>query len=107
MKRAVFLLVLAHVLLAAGVGCTGSDATEYEEVVRFNTTVTQDGMDEVAAFLRGYDDDLDFLIQESFPPAGVARLETDEPDFCATVEEELEAKSYTDDVTCAERGEEI
>ena len=104
MIRALLLTLLAAGLLAA---CTGGGATEYVVTVRFNTTVTQDDMDDVDAFLRAYDEDLDFLIQESFPPTGVATLRTDAEDFCATVKSGLEAKSYIDDVTCREAGEEI
>ena len=99
MIRALLLTLLAAGLLAA---CTGGGATEYVVTVRFNTTVTQDDMDDVDAFLRAYDEDLDFLIQESFPPTGVATLETDAEDFCATVEAELEARSYIDGVDCGE-----
>jgi len=107
MKRPLFLAVGVVLLLVAGTGavCVGDDATEYVVTVRFNETVTQADMDEVAAFLRAYDDDLDFLIQESFPPTGVAYAETGDESFCAAVESELEAKTYVESVTCAERGE--
>jgi len=37
---------------------------------------------------------------ESWPPIGRAQLTTDVADFCQTVEAELEAKSYIDDVSC-------
>lgn len=72
----------------------------YEVTVQFNTSVMQDDIDDVGALLRAYDDDLEFLIMESFPPIGRALLATDAPDFCQTVEAELEAKSYVDDVSC-------
>ena len=99
-------LALAGLLvaLATAAGCTSAGgSTEYEVVVRFNESVTQADMDEVDAFLRVYDDDLEFLIQETFPPTGVARLKTDDDAFCTVVEAELGAKSYVDEVTCRER----
>jgi len=109
MLRALIFGVIAGLLLAGGAGAAcgdgDGDATEYQVIVRFNETVTQADLDEVAAFLRTYDDGLDFLIQESFPPTGVARVKTDDAGFCAAVESELEAKSYVESVTCAERGE--
>lgn len=92
--------VLAALLFGAGAISCGGGATGYEVVVPFNTSATQDDIDEVEALLRSYDDDLEFLIQESFPPTGRAFLETDAADFCPTVEAELEAKTYVQDVTC-------
>jgi hypothetical protein len=101
----VLLLVVAGAV-AAGCGeAPGGEGTEYEGIVSFNTTVTQDDLDETASFLRRYDEDLDFLVQESFPPTGVARLRTEDADFCAAVEAELGAKSYVDRVTCGARQE--
>jgi len=79
---------------------TTGGATRYEVTVRFNTSVTQDDIDEVGALLRAYDDELEFLLMESWPPIGRAQLTTDVADFCQTVEAELEAKSYIDDVSC-------
>jgi len=79
---------------------TTGGATRYEVTVRFNTTVTQDDIDEVDALLRAYDDELEFLLMESWPPIGRAQLTTDVAHFCQTVEAELEAKSYIDDVSC-------
>jgi hypothetical protein len=107
--RRLLLFTFATLVLLAGVGaaCGGDDATEYIVTVRFNETVTQADMDEVAAFLRTYDDNLDFLIQESFPPTGVAYVRTDDEGFCAAAESELEAKTYVESVACAEEGEEI
>ena len=98
-------LALIPVLAAIAVACTGNGGTEYEVIVRFNTTVTQEDLGAVAEFLRTYDDGLDFLIQESFPPTGGATVETAAEDFCATVETELEARPYVDEVSCQERAE--
>lgn len=95
--------VVGAVALSIALAACGGGATGYEVVVGFNTSVQQDDLDEADALLRTYDEDLDFLIQESFPPVGRATLETDETDFCATIEPELEAKPYVDDVMCEER----
>jgi len=81
-------------------GPTTDGATRYEVTVGFNTTVTQDDIREVDALLRAYDDELEFVVMESWPPIGRALLTTDVADFCQTVEAELEAKSYIDDVSC-------
>lgn len=99
MLRQVLLAAIAVPALA--LACVDG-ATEYEVIVQFNTSVTQEDLEEADRLLRAYDDDLDFLIQESFPPTGRAFLETDAPDFCPTVEAQLEAKSYVDDATCEE-----
>lgn len=77
-----------------------AEAPQYEVTVQFNTSVTQDDIDEAAALLRAYDEDLEFLIMEIWPPIGRALLATNVPDFCQTVEAELEAKSYVDGVSC-------
>lgn len=96
-----FAVVGALVLAVGAMSCGGGETmTPFLVVVQFNTSVTQDDIDEVSALLRSYDDDLEFLIQESFPPIGRAFLETDAADFCPTVEAELEAKTYVRDVTC-------
>ncbi len=88
------------VLIAAACGGGSANGTEYRVVIHFNETVTQ-ADDETAEILGAYDDDLEYLVQESFPPTGVARLRTDAVDFCETVEFQLEAKSYVSDVECS------
>jgi hypothetical protein len=93
------LIVLA---MLAGYACGGDGAPTYRIAVSFNETVTQANMDSVAEYLRGFDDDLDFLVQESFPPTGVAMLRTDAEDFCATVVAELESRTYISSVNCRE-----
>ena len=75
-------------------------AAQYEVTVRFNTSVTQDDIDEVGALLGAYDAGLRYVVMESWPPVGRALLTTDVADFCQTVEAELEAKSYIDEVSC-------
>jgi hypothetical protein len=95
------LAVIALLLLACGSG-----TTDYRVTVSFDETVTQDDMDAVDEYLRSFDDELDFLIQESFPPTGVATLSTDEDDFCPTVVAELESRSYVRSVDCREASDE-
>jgi hypothetical protein len=88
--------------------CTGllpptppvDEAAQYEVTVQFNTSATQDNLFETEALLRAYDDGLEYVIMESFPPIGRAMLATNAPDFCQTVEAELEAKSHVDRVSC-------
>ncbi len=100
------LLIIVGAVLGTVLGISlmqGSDAdetTRYEVTVQFNTTVTQDDIDEAGGLLRTFDDDVDFLIMEIFPPIGRAVLATDAPDFCPTVEAALEAKSYVDGASC-------
>ena len=87
---------------------SGSEAARYEVTVQFNDSVTQEDMDEAGVLLRTFDDDIDFLIMEIFPPVGHAVLVTDgyvgrprdASDFCQTVQAELEAKRFVDSVSC-------
>ena len=88
------------VLAACGSGSSGSEPPTYQVTVGFTEEVTQEDMDSVADFLRGYDEDLDFLIQEIFPPIGSARVATDVEGFCDTVVADLEARSYVRDAGC-------
>src|SRR3972149_2219310 len=97
------LALLGALLLVASRTAGGNGATQYDVAIEFNASVTQDDMDEVADLLRTFDDDLDFLIMERFPPAGRATLATDGPDFCGTVEADLAARSYIDSATCRPR----
>jgi hypothetical protein len=79
---------------------TSDEAAQYEVTVQFNTSATQDDLSETEAVLKTYDDAVDYVVMESFPPVGRALLATEEPDFCQTVEAELEAASYIDGATC-------
>lgn len=98
--------LLGIAILAVVVGtCSnegGGSAIRYEVAVQFNTSFTQDDLSEAEAILRSYDEALDYLIQESFPPTGRALLTTDAPDFCSTIEAELKAKTYVQNVVCKE-----
>ena len=101
LRAIVFGLAAVLGLAVIAIACGGDGgATQYDVTVRFNTSATQDELFEVGALLRTYDDDLEYFILETSPPIGEARLATDAPDFCRTVDAELEAKSYVDDVSC-------
>ncbi|MFB3093944.1 MAG: hypothetical protein ACE1ZN_06030 [Dehalococcoidia bacterium] len=100
------LLVIVGAVLGTLLGISlmqGSDADEtarYEVTVQFNGSVTQQEIDEAGGLLRTFDDDVDFLIMEIFPPIGRAVVTTEAADFCQTVKAALEAKSYVDVVSC-------
>lgn len=88
-------------LVAAATACgSGDGASRYDVSVQFTGEATLEEMDEAAAFLRAFDDDLDFLIMEIFPPKGRAEVSTEAPGFCDTVSAELGDRSYVDDVSC-------
>ncbi len=78
----------------------GDGGDYFQVTIRFNTSYTQEDIDEVDAFLRTFDDDLEFIIMEIFPPIGSALLTLETSDECWTIEAQLEAKSYVSDVTC-------
>lgn len=90
--------VVLGVVLASS--ACGSDGGQLEVSVQFTTDATQDEMEEVGAFLRAFDEDLEFVILEVFPPIGRAGVTTDDPDFCEMVATELVAESYVDGVSC-------
>ena len=93
--------VLSSALAISLVQRSNADETaQYEVTVQFNTTVTQDDLNEAGALLRSFDEDVDFLILEIFPPIGRAVVTTEAADFCQTLETELGAKSYVDEVSC-------
>ena len=100
------LLVIVGVVLGSALAISlvqrsnADETAQYEVTVQFNTTVTQNDLDEVAALLRSFDDDVDFLIMEIFPPIGHAVLTTDLTGFCPTVKAALEAESYVDGASC-------
>ncbi len=100
------LLVIVGAVLGTLLGISlmqGSDADEtarYEVTVQFNGSVTQQEIDEAGGLLRTFDDNVDFLIMEIFPPIGRAVVTTEAADFCQTVKAALEAKSYVDVVSC-------
>ena len=79
---------------------SGIEGPKYEVSVQFTTEATQGDMDEAGAFLRTFDDELEFLILEIFPPIGRAVVTTEAAGFCQTVKAELGAKSYVGEVSC-------
>ena len=93
--------VLGILLGISLIGASGGSGTaQYEVTVQFNRSVTQDDIDEAGALLRTFDDDVDFLIMEMFPPVGRAAMAADTSGFCSALVAELEARSYVNDVTC-------
>ena len=90
--------VVLGVVLASS--ACGSDGGQLEVSVQFSADANQDEMEEVGAFLRMFDDDLEFVILEIFPPIGRAAVTTDDPDFCKMVATKLVAESYVDGVSC-------
>lgn len=100
------LLVVVGAVLGTAIGISlvgasaGDSADKYDVTVRFNASVTQDDIDDTGALLRTYDDDLDFVILESFPPMGRAVIEVEAGDFCQTIEAELETAGYIEETTC-------
>jgi hypothetical protein len=102
MRVLVLLLILGTggIALACSDEGDASDAPEYRVTVRFNETVTQADQDEAAEILAVYDEDADFLIQESFPPTGVATLSSTDPDVCSKIQSDFEGKTYVDGVDC-------
>ena len=68
--------------------------------VQFGESATQEDIDEAGALLQAFDEDIDFVIMEIFPPIGRAVMAAETADFCQKVETELGAKSYVDDVSC-------
>ncbi len=73
---------------------------EYRVTVSFNEDAVQADLDEIGALLAGYDSGADYLIQESFPPTGIATLTTDTDGFCETVVSLLEAEAFVTSASC-------
>ncbi len=94
-------VAIVGVVAVVSSGCgSGDDARRFDVSVQFTTEATQDDISDVGAFLRTFDDDLEYLILEIFPPIGRTVVMTEASDFCQTVEMELGAKSYVDNVSC-------
>ncbi len=100
------LMVIAGVVLGSALGISllqrsnADETSRYEVTVQFNGSVTQQDIDEAGGLLRTFDDDVDFLIMEIFPPIGRAVLTTDATGFCPTLKATLEAESYVDGASC-------
>ena len=73
---------------------------QYTITIRFNETVDQDQLDEVGARIRDFDPDADYVIQESFPPTGVANFVAETEDVCLALVQGLEAETFVTSVSC-------
>ncbi len=73
---------------------------QYTITIRFNETVSEDHLDEVGAMIRDFDPDAEYVIQESFPPTGVANFTADTVDACLALTQELEQASFVTSVSC-------
>ncbi|MCH7698905.1 MAG: hypothetical protein IH865_08220 [Chloroflexi bacterium] len=73
---------------------------QYTITIRFNKTVNLDIIDEVGARIRDFDSDAEYVIQESFPPTGVANFTADTEDACLALAQSLEAESFVTSVSC-------
>jgi hypothetical protein len=81
-------------------GGENGDTASFDVSIGFSETATQEQMDAAAAFLRGFDEDVDFLLLELFPPIGRGTVTTDDAGFCDAVRSEFEGEDYVRDVTC-------
>ena len=75
-------------------------SSQYRVTISFNETVDQDQMDEVGARIRDFDPDAEYVIQESFPPTGVANFVADTEDVCIALTQDLEDETFVTSVTC-------
>ena len=98
--RLPFALLLAVPAAVLVVAACGGSAPKYDITMTFSASVTRADLDDVNDLLLSYDDGVDFVVRESFPPVGVATVQTDVLDFCRTIEAELEGRTSIDDVTC-------
>lgn len=75
-------------------------ALDYRVTISFNETYSDANTDETLALIQEWDGSAEYLIQESFPPTGVANVTTDAEGFCEQIVRELEAKSYVTAASC-------
>ncbi len=73
---------------------------QYTITIRFNETVSADHLDEVGARIRDFDPDAEYVIQESFPPTGVANFGAETEDVCLALVQGLETESFVTSVSC-------
>jgi hypothetical protein len=73
---------------------------DYRVTVSFNETAEQAHLDEIGARIRDFDPDAEYVIQESFPPTGVANVLAGGEDFCIAIIQELEAETFVTAVSC-------
>ena len=75
-------LVAAALAFTVAACDSGPDTTRYDVTIGFNDSVTQDGIDEVTAFILAYDGDADVRVLELQPPILQADVETSREDLC-------------------------
>ena len=74
--------------------------SKHEVSIRFNETVQQTDIDEVAALVAEYDNDAKVVVLELFPPVARAVVETDIARFCDELGAHLEGRPYIASVSC-------
>ena len=77
-----------------------SPVGEFTITIRFNESVDLDIIDEVGARIRDFDPNAEYVIQESFPPTGVANFNADTEDACLALAQGLETESFVTSVSC-------
>ena len=74
--------------------------TAYDMTVPFNASVTDEDLKVANEIVLAFDPNADFLLQETFPPTGRARISTSVPDACGAIKAKLESIASVGDVTC-------
>jgi hypothetical protein len=105
------LLLLLVALFAVTAACadegkTQVNGTDFDIAVSFTTEYTQADLDSVADYLRSFDPEGEFLVQESFPPTLRGLVTVQAVDFCDTVVGELSRRPCVSGVTCTEHQDE-
>lgn len=100
--RAVSLAAFGTLAALALAGCR-EGAPSYDVTVAFNDRYTEAALQETDAILRSYDDHIDVLVQESFPPVARTVIRSSSEDFCEDLRSQLETKPYVERVDCEER----
>jgi hypothetical protein len=78
----------------------GEGAPKYAVHINFSETYTEADLAAAADILRMFDPDADMMILESFPPQGVAIIESDDEGVCDAIEAAFEGKTYVSSVSC-------
>jgi hypothetical protein len=96
-------VVALGLVAVALLGSCGERAPAYDVTIAFNQQYTEAALQEVDAILRAYDDDIDVLVQESFPPVARTVIHSKVENFCDELRAQLEVKPYVERVDCEER----
>ncbi len=104
-KRAILpLSLVAAVIVVLGLALTYGirDTTSplYDVTVQFDTEATQTDIDATTSILRSYDSSVSYVLQESFPPTGHARLRSRIASFCTDLRRKMEAVHGVGGATC-------